>query len=673
MRRLAAIVFAAILLIPTTASATTLYDYFASYGNPMPTLSARAGAAKDCAIVSKASEYKGTVGQNTQLLKCLTSVNVPVGPQDGLLGALVTKPFTFVPGTVIRSSDVNANFDTLYSLVNGNIENVNISAGANIAPSKILGTAIVSTPTGAQILGSSTTIMGSFTVNGGLVVSTTAGTVRVPSLTTVQRDALTAALGDIIYNISAGQFQVFEGGVWIGITPVGVTATSTLIAKGVVELATGAEAAAHALAGSGNTDAALVLHTGISSSTGASNIVPITDTRGVLGSTFGGTTSSLATTDSSGLVVQNPTNATSTPTAAKIPIADANGKLDSWISIASRSLVAGEAITGATTPVAVYIDAATNTVKISDGDDPNRVGFDGFAVSTAAALGNAITVQTAGYVTGFTTLTSGTEYFVANDRTVSSTPGSFRIRVGIAVSTSTILLQRETRTWFDRGDARENGYIALEAGKAYAAAGGTALSWAVASSNTSNSTIDTWDAQGSSGTGSDTLSFGSPTTGSGLLSYDKGYFDILLKQVQLSPDTVSPSVDQYYFIGVSPTVTGAATNVQTTKHMGLFIKYTAGVGGALIRTVSAANGVTQSSSTAATAFDFTTVHDYRLTYSNGTFKVYVDTVLQGTVSTNLPTGTAGSNMGVYGWKDSGGSNYPNIAGQRHGSYAIYGR
>ncbi|MCI4463703.1 MAG: hypothetical protein JHC30_06000, partial [Caldisericum sp.] len=39
----------------------------------------------------------------------------------------------------------------------------------------------------------------------------------------------------------------------------------------------------------------------------------------------------LATLDTNGLVIQNPTNATSTPAASKIPIADSYGLLDKWI------------------------------------------------------------------------------------------------------------------------------------------------------------------------------------------------------------------------------------------------------------------------------------------------------------------------------------------------------
>ena len=45
--------------------------------------------------------------------------------------------------------------------------------------------------------------------------------------------------------------------------------------------------------------------------------------------------SGLASLDAGSLVVQNPTNATATPTASKIVIADAGGKVDGWITAAS--------------------------------------------------------------------------------------------------------------------------------------------------------------------------------------------------------------------------------------------------------------------------------------------------------------------------------------------------
>jgi len=45
-----------------------------------------------------------------------------------------------------------------------------------------------------------------------------------------------------------------------------------------------------------------------------------------------GVANGYASLDANGLVIQNPTNATSTPTASKIPIADSNGSLNSWIN-----------------------------------------------------------------------------------------------------------------------------------------------------------------------------------------------------------------------------------------------------------------------------------------------------------------------------------------------------
>lgn len=242
-----------------------------------------------------------------------------------MFGGSVTKPYTFSPNTIIRSSEVNANFDTLYTLVNGNIENVNIKSNAAIDPTKISGTAIVSTPSSAQTINGTTTHFGQF------VVSTTAGYFRVNQMTGAQRLALTPDNGAIVYDTSAGQFMVYEGGAWSGFTAAAITATSSLTGKGVVELGTGAEAAAHAAAGSGHTDAPLALHTGISSSTSDVNIVPVTNASSVLHSSFGGSANSLATLDANTLVVQNPANATSTPTANKIPIADASSTLNSWV------------------------------------------------------------------------------------------------------------------------------------------------------------------------------------------------------------------------------------------------------------------------------------------------------------------------------------------------------
>lgn len=49
----------------------------------------------------------------------------------------ISIPYLFSPNTLIQSSQVNANFSTVASVVNGNLDNANIVAGANINPSKL--------------------------------------------------------------------------------------------------------------------------------------------------------------------------------------------------------------------------------------------------------------------------------------------------------------------------------------------------------------------------------------------------------------------------------------------------------------------------------------------------------------------------------------------------------
>ena len=68
------------------------------------------------------------------------------------------------------------------------------------------------------------------------------------------------------------------------------------------------------------------------SETSAPYAIPAANSAGKLSSGWGGAVSGLATLDGSSLVVQNPANATATPTASKIPIADGSGLLDGWIT-----------------------------------------------------------------------------------------------------------------------------------------------------------------------------------------------------------------------------------------------------------------------------------------------------------------------------------------------------
>lgn len=51
--------------------------------------------------------------------------------------SIITKPYTFTASTTIVSAQVNSNFDTLYTEVNGNLDNTNIKASAGIVFSKL--------------------------------------------------------------------------------------------------------------------------------------------------------------------------------------------------------------------------------------------------------------------------------------------------------------------------------------------------------------------------------------------------------------------------------------------------------------------------------------------------------------------------------------------------------
>ena len=51
--------------------------------------------------------------------------------------SIISKTFTFTTGATIVAAEHNSNFDTIYQDYNGNITNLNISASANIADSKL--------------------------------------------------------------------------------------------------------------------------------------------------------------------------------------------------------------------------------------------------------------------------------------------------------------------------------------------------------------------------------------------------------------------------------------------------------------------------------------------------------------------------------------------------------
>ena len=89
--------------------------------------------------------------------------------------ALITKPNTFSAGAVIVASEHNDNFDTIYNLVNANIDNANINASAAIATSKVDWTSgdinISKSSTTTDIL----TVTGNSLTSGSLALFTSSG------------------------------------------------------------------------------------------------------------------------------------------------------------------------------------------------------------------------------------------------------------------------------------------------------------------------------------------------------------------------------------------------------------------------------------------------------------------------------------------------------------------
>lgn len=65
--------------------------------------------------------------------------------------ATITKGYTFSAGGTIIAAEHNSNFDTIYALVNGNIDNANIKAAAGIVDTKLAQITTASKVSGAAL------------------------------------------------------------------------------------------------------------------------------------------------------------------------------------------------------------------------------------------------------------------------------------------------------------------------------------------------------------------------------------------------------------------------------------------------------------------------------------------------------------------------------------------
>jgi hypothetical protein len=140
--------------------------------------------------------------------------------------------------------------------------------------------------------------------------------------------------------------------------------------------------------------------------------IPIANASGNLAAGWGGAASTLATLNALTKVVEDPANATATATASKIPIADGSGKLDTWVTYGTAESIADliGAMVGSNTEtmISVSYDDADNTldfvidatatptaskIPIADGSGKLAAGWGGAASTLATLDSNTLVVQ----------------------------------------------------------------------------------------------------------------------------------------------------------------------------------------------------------------------------------------------------------------------------------------
>jgi hypothetical protein len=111
----------------------------------------------------------------------------------------------------------------------------------------------------------------------------------------------------------------------------------------------------------------------------------------------------------------------------------------------AKLATAGATINGTTLPVPVYQNKTDNEFYACDANDTSAMKFLGFAISNGTD-GASMYVQFTGVVSGFTGLSEGEKYYVQDTAgTIGTTPGTYEILVGVAISETELLIQKGRR------------------------------------------------------------------------------------------------------------------------------------------------------------------------------------------------------------------------------------
>lgn len=128
--------------------------------------------------------------------------------------------------------------------------------------------------------------------------------------------------------------------------------------------------------------------------------------------------------------------------SGRVPKFESDGRIHPFFTRNGDVLNAGETINGATLPVPVYQNKTDNELYACDANDNTKYKFIGFAVSNSTD-GNPIAFQSHGVVNGFSGLAEGEKYYVQDTAgTIGTTPGTQHILVGVAISTTALLIQK---------------------------------------------------------------------------------------------------------------------------------------------------------------------------------------------------------------------------------------